>query len=120
MAYSCEKYDRSSKYTLFKLFLARNFKGSIDGLRDWKSKLRDDNDLERKIDKGGMEVEVSLRNDNDFDLECRKIGKRMLLRNDNDNYWESRRMYGICGKYIRKYLQNASGMRTNKISNFFS
>ena len=86
----------------------------------WKSKLRDDNDLERKIDKGGMEVEVSLRNDNDFDLECRKIGKRMLLRNDNDNYWESRRMYGICGEYIRKYLQNASGMRTNKISNFFS
>lgn len=50
-----------------------------------------------------------LRDDDDFDLESRKIAKRALLRNDNDNDWESRRMYGICGKYIRKYLQNASG-----------
>lgn len=52
---------------------------------------------------------LKLRDDDDFDLECRKIAKRALLRNDNDNDWESRRMYGICGKYIRKYLQNASG-----------
>lgn len=50
-----------------------------------------------------------LRDDDNFDLEYRKIAKRALLRNDNDNDWESRRMYGICGKYIRKYLQNASG-----------
>lgn len=50
-----------------------------------------------------------LRNDDNFDLECRKIAKGALLRNDNDNDWESRRMYGICGKYIRKYLQNSSG-----------
>lgn len=38
-----------------------------------------------------------------------KLLKERCLRNDNDNDWESRRMYGICGKYIRKYLQNASG-----------
>lgn len=60
-----------------------------------------------------------LRDDDDFDLECRKIAKRALLRNDNDNDWESRRMYGICGKYIRKYLQNASGRQINKIFNSF-
>lgn len=58
----------------------------------WKSKLRDDDDF-----------------DLEWKLKNRKIAKRALLRNDNDNDWESRKMYGICGKYIRKYLQNASG-----------
>lgn len=87
--------------------------------------LKDDNDFNlkcRKIDRRGMEVEVLFRDDNDFDLECRKIDRRgrkveVLLRDDNDNDWKSRRMCGICGKYICKYLKNASGMQINKISN---
>lgn len=73
-----------------------------------------------KLIEEGWKSRCSFRDDNDFDLECRKIDRRgrkveVLLRDDNDNDWKSRRMCGICGKYICKYLKNASGMQINKI-----